>query len=952
MPGRSALVGRESERERLGAALRRAEQSAGSLVLVAGEAGVGKTRLAQDAADGLEASIFAGRAGEGVAAPYGPIVAVLRSYLRASPDGLSGLGPLRRHLAVLLPELGEPASESDRATLFEAISAAFTAMATDTTRLVVLDDLQWSDESTLELLPALAELLGRLPLLLVAIYRSDGLPRGHLLRRLRHELRRGGRLEELVLAPLDGAQTAALVADILGETPAPSLAEAVYDRTQGIPFYVEELARALRRTDAIAPGPLGLELADGGDVPLPDSIRDAVLTGARALSPAGRAAADAAAVAGDGFDLELVAELSSAVGLTELVDRQLVAEAGPGRGAFRHSLTREAFYADVPWLQRRALHRRLAEALEAAGAGSHEVATHWLGARDEARARDALVRAADESRSVHAYRDAAVAGRQALDLWPADDEPQRRTAALDCYAACAELSGDLAEATRALRELCTIEQAVGMHAGYASAQRRLAAVYDLQGDRAAALPAHRAASDAYEAAGRPAEAAIERLAIANYLRYGARYGAAIETARAAARDAEKADRLDLRARALGLEGLARAKRGDHAAGLDVVTRALALALEHEMTAVAAELYQRLGAVVYDSAEYRRAHQTLQSALALCDASGSVETEVACLTCIVYVLRECGEWPEAMQLGRDLVASGTAVWVAEGLIGSIHGAQGKLSLARRMLDSSLATAARLGHYNMTVDTMANLARVVAAGGDDHEAAQRCRSLLARWEDSEDRHYAVSGLRWSAGFFARRGDLAAANACAGALTTIASSTGHPDALAALASAIGETALAEGDHDAAADQLGHAVQLLRSVELPFDRAEVELRAGVALAAAGEREPALERLGDAYRTARKLGARPLAAEAAREVAALGESVVQRLGRRAAADADSAGLSRRELEVVRLVAVGRTNREIAAELFLSPRTVDMHVRNILRKLDCRSRVEAAQRARELALLA
>jgi DNA-binding NarL/FixJ family response regulator len=98
-------------------------------------------------------------------------------------------------------------------------------------------------------------------------------------------------------------------------------------------------------------------------------------------------------------------------------------------------------------------------------------------------------------------------------------------------------------------------------------------------------------------------------------------------------------------------------------------------------------------------------------------------------------------------------------------------------------------------------------------------------------------------------------------------------------------------------------------------------------------------------------VGARPLAAEAAAEVAALGESVVRRLGRRAVADADGAGLSRRELEVVRHVAAGRTNREIAQELFLSPRTVDMHVRNILRKLDCRSRVAAAQRAGELGLL-
>jgi DNA-binding NarL/FixJ family response regulator len=137
-----------------------------------------------------------------------------------------------------------------------------------------------------------------------------------------------------------------------------------------------------------------------------------------------------------------------------------------------------------------------------------------------------------------------------------------------------------------------------------------------------------------------------------------------------------------------------------------------------------------------------------------------------------------------------------------------------------------------------------------------------------------------------------------------------------------------------------------------MPFERAQIEHRAGVALAAAGERELGLERLCEAYRTARKLGARPLASEVAREVAALGESVVRRLGVRAAADADGSGLSRREREVVRMLAVGRTNREIAQELFLSPRTVDMHVRNILRKLDCRSRVEAAGRARELGLAA
>jgi DNA-binding CsgD family transcriptional regulator len=266
----------------------------------------------------------------------------------------------------------------------------------------------------------------------------------------------------------------------------------------------------------------------------------------------------------------------------------------------------------------------------------------------------------------------------------------------------------------------------------------------------------------------------------------------------------------------------------------------------------------------------------------------------------------------------------------------------------MLVSSLATSRPLGHYHMWIDSLAGLAYVAAAEGAHDEAAEHCRALLARWDASEDHHYGIWGLHWAAAYLARRGDRAGAHSCAAALTRIASTTGHAYAHAALAHAIGETALLEGDVDTAAEQLCRAVELHRGLEVPFERAQVELRAGAALAAAGEREPALERLADAYRTARKLGARPLASEAAREVAALGESVTSR---RLAPEAEGAGLTRRELEVVRRIAVGRTNRDVAQELFLSPRTVDMHVRNILRKLDCRSRVEAAYRAGELGLL-
>ncbi len=617
---------------------------------------------------------------------------------------------------------------------------------------------------------------------------------------------------------------------------------------------------------------------------------------------------------------------------------------------FRHALTQEAVYADVPWMRRRALHRALAEALEAAGAPSRDLARHWLGARAGDRARVALLEAAAESEGVHAYRDAAEASRQALELWPeAGDEP-RRVAALTRYGRCAQLAGELAEAARAWRELSALHHAAGDQRAQAGAERELAAVQELRGDREAAFAARRTAAEAYAASGSPADAATEHLAMANQRRLAAKHAEAIALALTAREQAEAAGRLDLRVRALGLEGLARAKHGEYAGGLEIVRGGLALALEHELTGVAAELYQRLSVTLYDSADYRRAQEALDTALQLCRASPDAGTEVACVTCMAYVLRERGDWERAADMSREMIAAGSAVFVAEGLLGAIHAYQGRSSSARRLLLSSLGVAAGLGHYNMTVDTTAALARVAAAEGDHDEARKRCRDILARFEDSDDHHYAVGALRWGAAFCAAHDDAGGAHACAEALTRIASQTGHADALAALGHALAEAALLDGDPGAAADQLARAVELHRGLDMPFERAQIELRAGVALAAAGERDVGLEHLRDAYRAARKLGARPLAAEAAREVAALGESVVERLGRRAAADADGSGLSRREREVVQLLALGRTNREIAQELFLSPRTVDMHVRNILRKLDCRSRVEAAGRARELGL--
>ncbi len=950
MASRSPLFGREAELGRIGAALERASEGDGSLLLLCGEAGAGKSSLAEEAVRDAPL-VLRGAAHSGSAAPYGPVIDALRSHLRRDPEALAECGPLRPHLALLLPELGEPPTESDRGTIFEAIRCAFAHLAAAGPAAIVLDDLQWSDETTLELLAALGPALQEMPVLVLGVYRTDGLPREHRLRWLRNELRRGGLLEELALEPLDRGAVDELLRALLPEQPSPALVRAIHDRTMGSPFFVEELVSALEVRGSLRADRHGLELAERDEMPIPDTVREAVLVALSDLSPAAREAAETAAVVGQRLDLQLAAELVDSDGLAELVSAGLLEEREPGHAAFRHALTQEALYSEVPWMRRRDLHRRLAETIEAAGGSSAEAADHWLGAGESARAREALVEAVRETEALHAHRDTARAARQALELWEEDADEELRLETLERCGRCAQLAGELAEAAKAWRELAAGRNRRQEPTAYAQAQRQLAAVLDLSGARDAAFAARRVAADAFLAGEEPAEAAVERLAMADHHRRGARYGEAIELAELAAAEAGAAGRFDLSARVLGLRGVAEAKGGEFEQGLESVRAGLALALEHDLTPVAAELYQRLSLVLYDGADYRQAEEALTTALDLCRTGEDAGTEVACVTCLVYVLRERGEWSRAEELGRELIEADTAVWVSEGLVGAIHAFQGKLSAARRMLNASRAVSSSVGHYNMYMDSTTGLAYVAAAEGLDDEATKYCHELLARWEESEDHHYAIWGIRWAATYFAGRGERAEAQACAEALGQMASAAGHGDALAALAQVVGELALLEGDEAAAAEHLARAVELHRSLAIPFERAQIELRAGVILAAAGAREEGLERLCDAYRSATKLGARPLAAAAAQEVAALGESVAQRLGSRAAATADGVQLTRRELEVLRHVAIGRTNREIAQELFISQRTVDMHVRNLLGKLDCRSRVEASHRAGELGLL-
>src|SRR5436190_2169610 len=208
-----------------------------------------------------------------------------------------------------------------------------------------LDDLQWADQATLGLLPALADAAAGIPVMLIGCYRSDELPRDHRLRAVRAQLRRSRPLAEIDVGPLDDEDVTRMLTHLLGAKPGPALATAVASRAEGIPFAVEELALALRDDGANA-------------AVVPDGIREAVLLRTARLSGQERRLLETAAVAGQEFDIDPVLAVCGLPAWPDgFTGAGLLTEVRDGRAAFRHSLTHEAAYTDIGWSRRRDLHR-------------------------------------------------------------------------------------------------------------------------------------------------------------------------------------------------------------------------------------------------------------------------------------------------------------------------------------------------------------------------------------------------------------------------------------------------------------------------------------------------------------------------------------------------------------------------------------------------------------------
>jgi DNA-binding CsgD family transcriptional regulator/tetratricopeptide (TPR) repeat protein len=933
------LIGRTAELARLDAALAQAQSGSSVLLFVAGDAGIGKSRLVETFAGRAterDALVFAGGCldlAEG-AAPYAPFVAALRPLA----DELTGdelahvLGEAPRELGALLPELcGRPPGRRDgaqRGRLYELALGLFQRMAALRPAVLVLEDLHWIDPASADLLAMLGGNLRRAGLVIIGTYRSDEVTRDHPLHGTVLELERSGRAERIELTGLSCDEVAAQVTGILGTAPATRQTRSLFDRSEGNPFFVEEL---------VAAGPTSGELTA--------SLRDVLLTRVERLGPATHRVLHAVATIGRVSDDELIAavtelpagELDGA--LHEALTHRLLVVTGEGYDV-RHALLREALYADLLPGQRIRLHSAIAGALEDQGTPA-ELARHWYAAGDRSRALGGFVAAAAAAQAANAWAVALAHYERALRLWP--DVPDAEARCGVDHAALLRHAAEVAMAEGETDRAARLTEAAMAEVDPAAEPLRAAGLLTLlgrirwvAGDVAAACASYDEAVALLPAEASTHERAQVRALQGHAFMLQCRFRDAVACCREAVEVATAIAARDLEGHARNTMGVSLTMLGEFRAGLAELAGALGIAKEREDTWELGRTYVNYSDALLWAGHWAQAAEVGMEGVQVCRRLGYGRTTCMCVAGnTLAALVRLGRWADADRLVDDVMdieAPPGQRWGVTLAIAELELRRGRPDGARRHLAALADTAARTDGIDLASSFHACAARLAIVGGDYRGSRQHVRTGLDVIRGTE---------------FIRIGP----ELCAVGLRVEAELQGDPeellkecrDLLGGLpetpeSDAYGRQAEAEATRLTVPDPgawLG-AVAAWERLGESYRAAYCRFRQAEAiLAVRGSRDEAGELLRVARETADLLGA-----EALRED-------IESLSRRARLEVVPAGetvpgLTAREGEILALLSSGRTNRQIAGTLFISERTVGVHVSRILHKLGVPNRGAAA----------
>ncbi|NGO07701.1 AAA family ATPase [Streptomyces sp. HC44] len=993
------FVGRADELDALNDALARATAGEPQALLVGGEAGVGKTRFIE------EFATAAVRGGTVVALggcveigadglPFAPFSTALRALRRQLPDELAAAAAgQEEELARLLPELGDTSrgrhDEEGMARLFELTVRLLERVAADRTVVVLLEDLHWADASTRHLLAYLFRTLRSGRLVVVATYRADDVHRRHPLRPLLAELDRLRTVRRIELGRFSRAEVGRQIAGILAREPDPAQVDEIFERSDGNAFFVEELAVASH---------------EGCRTGLTDSLRDLLLVRVESLPESSQRVARIVAEGGSTVEYALlaaVAQLSEddlIEALRAAVGANILLATPDGDGyRFRHSLVREAVADDLLPGERSRLNRRYAEALEAdptlvpADERAARLASYWYHAHDAAKALPAVLDASVEARRRHAYSEQLRLLERAMELWDtAPDAVRAQLRPVDyteayppsgCDPATAPLSylDLMAEAAVAGRFCGERERALkitkrALHLLEDEADQLREAWFWVQRSR---LVQAQGRGDGWKELGTaqrlvrglpPSQVHAEVLAVvANWSMLHTPGSDALTDAQRAVEYARMVGARDIELNArLTLGGLM-VDSGDIEAGLAEVYEVRDRAVELGLPAVMGRSYVNLPSHLESLGRSREAVDILREGVELTRKRGLLESQSWVWDNLADSLFSLGRWDEATEAATNAqhaAPSAKPLAGASSRLADVALARGNLAEAGRHL-----AAARdyCGTHDLMPQNVLPLARLAIG-----LAAAEGRILDARAE--LDRAL-DAGLPPGTQYFGWPLLLAAATAEADARGLPVAEPGRAELLERIRRSAkpvatnvpvwqtyerwvrAELLRAEG-RDTPADW-SEVVAAAEPLERPYDLARVRLRLAESLLTAGgegERDRATELLRLAAAVAEHLGARPLAesvallARRARLTLTLPPEGPERSALTPVDPVEALGLTSRERDVLRLVAAGRSNRRIAEELFISPKTASVHVSNILAKLNVSGRGEAAALAHRLRL--
>jgi DNA-binding CsgD family transcriptional regulator/tetratricopeptide (TPR) repeat protein len=608
---------------------------------------------------------------------------------------------------------------------------------------------------------------------------------------------------------------------------------------------------------------------------------------------------------------------------------------------FRLRSSPETIRSLAPWSARRAAHLVLAAWQTRQPQGAAKAAAHFEagGEADEA-GRWWLTAARSHCRR-HQHRAAARCFAEAIRLMPDSMADADLVEAVDDFGVCASLQRDPREAIELLERWRERPGWKDHLAFQGAAARVLAGLLSKAGRHVDSAHVRRFAAGCFERLGKVEVAAAEWLAAATTLVFALHLSAGCEAVRRAIELGRACGRADFTSQAHTVLGLAQGMLGETESGRKSLETALDEALGAGLTTQAADAYRVLGNVSEYASCYRDEQAAFNRALSYCRRHDEDHVSELCLGCYSYSLFRSGNWRRSLALARSIVdtrsSSVVSRCVADGVLGLLFAHRGEVKTALARSQACLQASRQTGIVAMAFFAWWGLALAREAEGDLDGAGAAYRSLFELWQGTEDRHDAVPGLTCAVSFFAGQGDDELAARIASALQRVAGLNPNPEMIGAASFAAAELDLLAGRAAEAVGGFAEALRCYEQRDLSIERVRARLRLGVALAAAGEVGRAREAWREARLGAARLGARPLAALAGAAERGVCSPEVRPETITVPADA----LSPRQRDVAQHLAAGRTNKEIAAHLGLSVRTVDMHVAHVLARLDCRTRTEA-----------